>query len=557
MLRTLLILVGVPIASLLAFLAFRGAEPRVDFVVHSDELRTIDPQKVSFLDEIQVADALFEGLMRLNPETMLPEPGCAERWTISADGTRYTFTLRNGLRWSNGDPLTAEDFRAAWLRALDPALGAQYSPLLFLLVGGEAYYQARRQGAAGDAAGVGVAAADEHTLVVTLRAPCPYFLDLTAFPTLAPLHRPTIERFAYRDGRVLERSFLWTRPEHMVCNGAFTLERWDFKRRLLLKRNPNYWDQPAIHVERIEIAMMSPKAALLAYETGGVDLVRGLEPDDARTLRAEAAAGRRGDFHSGPRLATFFLRVNCAKPPFDDARVRQALSLAIERAAICENVLGAGETPAYSFVSPAMTKLVGYRPPAGLGAEERGGAIIAEPLETRVARARTLLAEAGYDAARPLRLAYASDPPQQRLILQAIAAMWERHLGIRVELEVNERKVLSERIRKLDYDVARSDWFGDYLDPSTFLDLFVGDSSQNRTGWSNERYTGLIRTAAGESDAAARFSKLREAEMILVREELPIIPIYFRTGNYLLRPRFHGLSDNLRDILPIQRVLRD
>ncbi|MCC6360933.1 MAG: peptide ABC transporter substrate-binding protein [Phycisphaerales bacterium] len=555
MLRTLLILVGLPIASMLAFLAFRAAEPRVDFVVHSDELRTIDPQKVSFLDEIQVANAIFEGLTRLNPATMLPEPGCAERWTISADGTRYEFKLREGLRWSNGDPLVAEDFRAAWLRALDPALGAQYSPFLFLVAGGEAYYQARRSGSAGDASKIGLRAPDDHTFVVTLAAPCPYFLDLTSFPTLVPLHRPTIERFAYRDGRVLERSFEWTRPENMVSNGAFTLERWDFKRRLVLKRNPTYWDPSAIHVERIEIAIMSPKAALLAYETGGVDLVRGLEPDDARVMRAEAAAGRRSDFHTGPRLATFFLRVNCTKPPLDDARVRQALSVAIDRAAICESVLGVGETPAYSFVPPAMSKLVGYQPPAGLGAVEENGTIVAEPRDERIRRARALLEAAGYDATRPLRLAYASDPPQQRFILQAVAAMWERDLGIRVELEVTERKVLSERIRALDYDIARSDWFGDYLDPSTFLDLFVAGSSQNRTGWSHEEYTALIRAAASEPGAAARFAKLREAETILVRDELPIIPIYFRTGNFLLRPRFTGLSDNLRDILPIHRVL--
>lgn len=563
MVRALLILLLAPPVLLLTWLAVGREAARADFVFTIPEPRTLDPQRVSWLPEIQLAAALFEGLTRLNPETFLPEPAVAERWSVDPLETDYAFILRPEARWSNGAPVVAEDFRFAWLRALDPRCEAQYATLFFVIRGAADYYHSRLNDDPADdtpAETVGVSAPDERTLRVTLRGPCPYFLDLTSFVTFAPAHRPTLERWAYRDGRVLRATqHLWTRPEHIVCNGAFRLTRWNFKQHVWLERNPHYWDANQIRIDSIEACTIDvPSTALIAYRTGRVDLITPLERSVAETLLAERRAGRRADFHSGDRFATYFYRVNCSRPPLDDPDLRKALSLAIDRPALCTHVLRLGETPAYTFVPRGTLHLmprvgptgatIFYDPPRGLGAET-------SPAQ-RVALARQFLERSGYardPAARPLEIAFPSEP-EQRLIAEAVQGMWETTLGIRVELRMQEGKVLSTRIRNLDYDLARSDWFGDYMDPSTFLDLFTTASGQNRTGWSNAAYDALLAAAAAEPDDARRFELFRQAEQILCEVELPIIPIFFRRGNYLLNPRFGGLHDNVRDLLQVHRV---
>lgn len=568
-LRILLVLILVPALVLLAWLGLGGVPERADFVINSTEPRTLDPQRVSWLPEIQLAGALFEGLTRLNAETFLPEPAVANAWEANEARTVWTFHLRPAARWSNGEPLVAEDFRFAWLRALEPAVAAQYVTLLFVVRGAEEYYRARLDGGPGNdakAETVGVEALDPRTLRVTLAGPCPYFLDLTSFPTFAPLHRATLEHWAFRDGRVLTRTqHLWTRPENIVCNGAFVLARWDFKRRILLTRNPHYWDSAGISVNSIEAYINNdPNAALMAYETGRVDLVHGLETPTARVVMAEENAGRRRDFHIGDRFATFFYRVNCRRPPLDDADFRAALSLAVNRADICTHVMGLGEVPARTYVPPAAVPLmprsardgrtIYYQPPAGLGAElsyEQCVAAARERLERYLRRAGLNSAQ----AVRAIELSFVPEPDQRR-IAEALQQMWQGALGIRVELRTLEGKVLSTRIRELDYDLARSSWYGDYLDPSTFLNMFATGDGQNRTGWSDAEYDRLIAAAGCEADDERRFALLAEAERILCEAGLPIIPIFHPRGNFLVNPRFTGLNDQVRDLLPIQRVRR-
>ncbi len=554
------VFVGIPLIAavlILGYLARSSARQRADFVVASGTLRSVDPHRVSWLDEIQVASALFEGLTRLDPHTLQPEPGVAARWEISDDRRSYLFVLRPEAHWSNGQPVTAEDFRFAWLRVLDPRLKSQYANLLFVIDGAEAYYRSRiDRNPANDlpASAVGIEAPDARILRVRLISPCPYFLDLTAFPTFAPVYPPALRS---APGGVLESK--WTRPGQIVCNGAFVLKRWDFKRRLVLERNAAYWDQQLSNVQRIEVFISTNAAtSLLGYETGRIDLVRGLEPEIARALAAQTHAGRRSDFHVGDRFATFFLRLNCRRKPILDPRFRQALSLAIDREALCRHVLGLGEVPAYTFVPttclrqmPRRTpdgRVVYYQPPAGLGAT------LSQPERARLAR--RLLARSGWSDRRPIELAVSADAPVVRRLAEAIQRMWETQLGLRVDLRVLERTVLSEKIRNLDYDIVRSDWYGDYLDPSTFLDMFTSTSGQNRTGWTNAEYDRLIAAAAREPDNERRFALLAEAERILCQQELPIIPIYHKRGNFLLRPRFSGVVDNIRDILPIHRVRR-
>ena len=564
MLRVLTLLILVPVATLVLWLGLGAREERADFVVASDDLRTIDPHRVSWLDEVQAANALFEGLTRPNAETFQPEPGVAECWEVDKAQQNYVFHLRSDARWSNGEPVVAEHFRFGWLRVLDPRVGAQYAALLFVVAGAEEYYRSRLNDDPGDdlpAASVAVAVPDERTVRVTLRGPCPYFLDLTSFPTLAPAHPPTIERWAYRDGRVLRATrHLWTRPGNIVCNGALTLKRWDFKRRLLLERNPYYWDCESIALESLEIFITAdPGVALLAYESGRVDLVGGLDSEVARVLYERHRVGKRDDFHLGDRFATYFFRVNCRRPPFDNPDLRKALSLAIDRPALCEAVLALGQTPADTYVPrgalrqmPRRTpsgETVYYQPPDGLGADLN--------YARRVELARERLRKSGFDQiapTRPIELAFAAEPPRQRRVAEAVQAMWESALGIRVDLRVQERNVLRIRMRDLDYDVVRSNWYGDFMDPAAFLDMYTSTSGQNRTGWSNPEYDRLIVVAAGEADNVRRFELFRQAERILCEQELPIIPLFFERGNYLLKPHIAGLHENVRDILPIHRA---
>jgi len=564
-LRVLAAILLIPTLSLLLWLGLGSAPERASFVFTAPEPRTLDPHRVSWIPEIQIANALFEGLTRLNPLTLEPEPAVAHSWQTDTEGLTWTFHLRRDARWSNGEPLVAEHFRLAWLRVLDPKVAAQYASLLFVIDGAEKYYQSRLNDDPTDdqpAESVGVQAADQHTLHVRLSGPCPFFLDLTAFPTFAPVHPPTIERFAYRDGQVLRQTqHLWVRPEHAVCNGAFRLARWEFKRSLRLTRNPYYYAPETIWARSIEVYTTSdPNAALLAYETGRVDLTRGLELPVARVLWEQQRAGRRKDFHIGDRFATFFYRVNCRRPPLDDPDLRRALSLAVDRDLICRHVLGLGEMPALTYVPPSAIPLMArnsrqgdtifYRPPRSLGA----GRPYAECCElARQYLRQHLERQLSPKGVRPIEIAF-SPEPEQRRIAEALQQMWESVLGIRVELRTQEAKVLAARIRDLDYDVARSDWYGDYLDPATFLNMFRTDDGQNRTGWSHAQYDRLVTAAASEADNEERYRLLAEAEEILCRE-VPIIPVFHRRGNYLLKRRFGGISNHVRDLLVVHRVV--
>ncbi len=561
MLRNLALILLVPVLLTFAWLAAGERNTRADFVVACDALRTIDPHRVSWLDEIQIAVAMFEGLTRLNPLTYLPEPAVAERWDVSEDGRTYTFHLRPDARWSNGDPVTAEQFRDGWLRVLDPGVKSQYASLLFVIDGAREHFAreaSTRADLEGSEAGeVGIEALDDRTLRVRLTAPCSYFLDLTSFPTMAPIH-PAMN-VSPESSDQAGANHLWTRPERFVCNGAFVLDRWDFKRRVLLRRNPHYWDADGVDLEAIELFITSdPNTALIAYESGRADMVRGLRPEVARVLAAQVQSGRRDDFVVGDRFATYFFRVNCSRPPLNDADLRKALALAIDKRAICDSVMGLGETPADTYVPRGSLdrmprpgpngKTIYYEPPAGLGAGLDEAA--------RVDLAREHLRRSGFDDGRPLELAYSPEPAYQRRIAEAVKAMWESRLGIRVDLRVQERTVLSQRIRALDYDIARSDWYGDYMDPATFLGMYTTGNGQNRTGWSHAEYDRLIAAAATEADNARRFELFRDAERILCEQELPILPVFFKRGNYLLRSGFAGVADNLRDVLPIHRVTK-
>lgn len=563
------------LGGLYASLALSPADTPADLTVaNSDECRTLDPHLVTWTHETRLCQSLYEGLARLDPNTLEPLPGVAERWTVSDDGLVYTFNIRPNARWSNGDAVTAHDFVNSWERALNPRVGSDYSHLAFVIRGARARYESVAANDRDSATPilpfdtVGVRADGDHRLVVTLERPCAYFLDLLDFVPFWPVHRPTYERVgaytwpasftnptAGKDHPA--RRHLATRPQNFVGNGALMLDTWQFKRRMRLVRNDRYWGADRVHIGAVDVLPVSDaNTRVLGFETGSWDMTTDPPPQVARRLTAQTAAGERNDFHNQNLLATYFYRCNCNRFPTNDANVRRALALAIDRKAICAQVLGGGQVAARAFVPFTATPFLTKR-------DDNGERVSYEPpdaLRFDPAAARQALIDAGWAYASPgapptrdgepfpvISITYNTDS-RHELIAQAIARMWAEHLGIRVELRNLELKVFYERERKGDYDVTRGSWFADYIDPGAMLNIFKSDSGHNRTGWNSPAYDALIAAAETELDPAKRFALFRDAESLLVEHEMPIIPIFYYTGSMLVADRVAGITPNVRNI---------
>ena len=521
MYRPVLVLLFLPPLVAWGLFVGRPSGERADFVyVSGAEPETLDPALMTGLLEARLAAALFEGLTVYDPRDLSARPGVAESWDVSPDRRTYVFHLRRGA-WSDGEPVTAQDFVYSWRRVLSPATGAQYAYQLYDYIDkAKEFYEGKTR----DFGQVGIRALDDHTLCVRLRAPTPYFLDLTSFMTYLPVNRKCVETYGNH----------WTRPEHIVTNGPFLLSVWRLNEKIRLVKNPRYWDARNVRVRTIDaLAVESRNTAFNLYATGAADLITAVPLPLIDLLRT------RPDFHSSAALTTYFYRFNVTRPPLDDARVRKALALAINREAIVRHITRGGEIPALTFVPPAMPN---YRGPDGL------------PYD--LPRARRLLAEAGYPGGRGFRQIEIlfNTSEAHRDIAEVVQQMWSKGLGVRVVLQNQEWGAYMHSMKSLDYDVARSGWIGDYTDPNTFLDMFVTGGGNNRTGWSNARYDALIRKATREPDEAKRMRLLSEAERILVEEGAPIAPIYFAASQMMYRPEVRGVYPNVRQVLLLKYV---
>ena len=519
----------------LLVLAFSAAgcirsEPRADLVIiNGAEPGSLDPATVLGVEELRVVMALFEGLTRSDPVTARPIPALAERWTISPDGRVYIFHLRPGAVWSTGEPITARDVVDSWLRVLNPATASEYVGQLFHIKGAEAFYQ----GALTNGSELGFRALDDRTLRVELQDPTPFFLDLCAFQTLAVVPVQSIARHGDQ----------WLRTPPVPVSGPYQLESWRVNDRIRLRRNPRYWDAANTHSERVDLLPIgTPSTAFNLYDAGAADLIwdKDLVPAELfDTLR------RRPDFHSFTYLGTYFLRLNVTRRPFQDVRVRQALALALDKPRLIEKIFKTGEPVASHLVPPGTAN---YDSPAGLGCDPD--------------RARRLLEEAGYPGGRGFPtfqfLFDSAGGGSSRLhgkVAVELQAIWLRELGISMEPRQMEKKVYLRAQTALDYDVSRASWIGDYNDATTFLDLFMSSNGNNRTGWANPRYDALMREARREPDIARRAQLMREAETILVRDEVPIIPICFYNGFFYFDPsRLAGIHTNLLDLHPLGAI---
>jgi oligopeptide transport system substrate-binding protein len=515
---------------LLAALALLGlagcqrAMDRADFVfLNGAEPETLDPSLITGQPEGRIASALFEGLTSFDEHGQVI-PGVAEKWDISPDGTVYTFHLRHNARWSNGDPVTAQDFRDSWRRTLAPDTGAEYAYQLYYIRNGKPF----NEGSLTDFSKAGAVALDDWTLQVTLENSTPFFLDLCATTPLYPVHLPSVRKWGDE----------WIKPGHLVGNGAYRLAEWRINDRIRLVKNPFYWDPAHVAMTSIDALPISrANTAFNFYAAGQADLSmdKGLIP-----LALLSDLRKRPDFHSAPFLGTYFIRFNVTRPAFKDARVRRALALVIDKHLIVEKITRAGEIPADSLVPPGAA---GYQPPPGL--------------ERNPDEARRLLAEAGYPGGKgfPLVTYLYSEGELNEAIAVELQSMFRQELGINIALQRQEWKVYLNSMNNLDFDLCRSSWVGDYDDPNTFLDMFVSGGGNNDSGFADPKYDQLIADAASQVDEKKRFDIFRTAEHMLVSEEAPICPLYFYVGiQFYNGDRLGGIAANLLDEHPLQRM---
>jgi oligopeptide transport system substrate-binding protein len=505
----------------------RAPAPADVVIINGAEPESLDPALMTAQSDLRVGGSVFEGLTRYDPVTADPVPALAARWEVSADGRIYTFHLRTEAVWSTGEPITAADVVYSWRRVLEPSTGSPYAGVLFYLEGAEAYHTGRTL----NPDGVGVRAAGDHQLEVRLRDPTPFFLDLCALPTLAVVPRAAIARWGDR----------WLLTPPVPVSGAYELVAWRINDRIRLGRNARYWDAAGTRSAVIDLLPCgNASTALNLYETGAADVVwdKNLVPVELLDLLLA-----RPDFHVDPVLGTYFLRFNVTRPPFDDPRVRRALALAIDKHRIVEKITRGGERVAATCTPPGIG---GYRNPPGLAHDPEAG--------------RRLLAEAGYPGGRgfpPFEYLYDTTARLQEQIAIELQVMWARELGVQAGLRKLEWKTFLGAQARLEYNVCRSSWFGDYNDPNTFLDLFMADNGNNRTGWRAPRYDRLLRAANAELDRPRRERLLQEAETLLVAEEVPVVPLYFYTGlTYYDPDRIEGIFPNPRAEHPLRSIAR-
>ena len=483
------------------------------------EPNSLDPHRAEGVSTSNIVRDLFEGLTGISPQGDVV-PAAAESWTVSADGRRYTFTLRSGLRWSDGSALVADDFVAGLQRSISPATGNTFAQMLNAIDNADAVLKSQLPPAA-----LGVTAPDARTLVIQLAAPTPYLLGLLSHPSAFPVHRPSLQQWG-RD---------FARPGRLVSNGAYALRDWVVQSHVELVRNPQYWNNASTVVERVFYHPSEDiNAELKRYAADEFDTTYEIPLVQATALRARY--GR--ELRIAPYLGSYYYGFNLSKPPFrDNPKLRQALTMAIDREVIVGKVMNGLALPAYSYVPQGIWN---YTPQQPVWA--------AWPREKKLAEARRLYAEAGYSAAKPLtvELRYNTHDDHKRIAL-VMAAMWKQWLGVHTRLINEEFKVFLQN-RKLHQvtQVFRSAWISDYDDATSFLDLQTTTHGRNDSVYRNPAYDALLAEAAATADVTARRALLEQAERLMLADQ-PVLPIYTYVSKHLVKPWVAGWVDNAYD----------
>jgi len=518
---------------------------KADFIfVNRGDVGTLDPNRMSWMQDIRIGYALWEGLYALDPDSLNPIPGAAEKIDLSEDKLTYTFHLRDNGKWSNGDPVTSNDFLFAWRRMLEEP--GDYTYLFYYIKGARPYSEGfEKNPKSMNFDTVAIKAPDPKTLVVTLSNPTPFFPDIVAFAPMFPLNQKSMEKFRRTDNATGRTTYdsTFIQPPNLITNGPFMLTRWQLKVGQTLTKNPHYWDAKNVLCNTIESQNYDdPLLAFQKYEQNAVDWLADTTGDIAAQLRD---AGRK-DVKIFPSFGTYFYSFNCLptlpggrKNPFADVRVRQALTMAIDKRPIVRNVTKLVEEITSVYVPPTFPK---YKKPTGIAYD--------------VEKAKQLLSQAGYPDGKnfpQLKLMFNTEFNDHKLIAEIISRQWKQRLNINIELDGIEIKQFQTRLHDKDYDVSRASWYGDYNDISTFTDKYLSDSLNNDSGWKNPDYDRLLREAEKESDPQKRFDLLSQAEQILVTE-VPILPLFHYVNKYVMRDNVKGIPLNPRNMVVFKRV---
>jgi len=464
---------------------------------------TLDPTMAFETDSSALIEQLFSGLVELSPE-MDVVPDVARSWEVAGGGRNYIFHLRDGIRWSDGAPVTAGDFEYGWQRVLDPATGSPNASLLYDVKGARAFH--REQGEWGD---VGVRALDDLTLVVELEEPTGYFLHLLAHSASYPVPRHLVETHGEA----------WAEPGNIVTNGPFRLDEWQPGQSMRFSRSQTYHSRFRGNVERVELYLaLDPSARSEMYEADGLDIL-GLPPPEMDRARRRHA----GEYVSAPALCTIYLGFSVSRPPFNDPRVRRACVLATDRETLVDQGLRGYGFPAMGgFIPPGMP---GYS--AGIG------------LPYDPDRARRLMSEAGYPGGRgfPVVEALAPGSSRTQVVIEPMHRQWRENLGIEITWQPMERGLFLDRLHREPPHIHGHGWIADYPDPDNFLRTGF---PWRATGWRNEAYEGLVEQARRVMDQGERMKLYAQADKILV-EEAPIMPLFYDRLQLLVKPWMRNL----------------
>ena len=600
----ILLPVAIVVAAVFFTIGFEKNKPRADFVfVNRGDVFTLDPQRMSWLTDMQAAYCLYEGVVRWNTDDFSIEPAAAETFAVSDDGLTYTFHLRKDAKWSNGADVTAYDFQYAWMRLLTPDTSSDYSSFFFVIKGAKEFWDWRTKQLQDKTVisiealeiafeeMVGILVADEYTLQIELEHPVPYFLDQLALAVCSPVYKPSVEgwargemeyKLAVKDGwhntppppmssrqwvevdatsGRIKQQYFWARPGSLICNGPFMLDEWRYKRDMYMSRNPHYHSPEITTLNSIQAVTISdPNTAVLAFESGQMDWLSSVNVDYQPDMLLQKKNGTRTNIHAFPTFGTDFFSFNCRATlnsgddnPFQHPAVRRAFVLATDRRSIVEHATRLQEPVVNSFVPP--NSIFGYGSVAGLDFNQQD--------------ARAELASAGWvdrdgdglvedengKPFPPIDLLYTTNTPRYKWISLELRDQWFKYLGVSVELRGTDNKFFSADLHSGNFMIARGRWYGDYGDPTTFLDVFHTNNGNNDRGFSDPEIDAALNSAALEQDPAKRLAMLRDIEEKLFTEDVPMLVICQLLQLYMYDPeKVTGLTSHPRLVQHYWRV---
>lgn len=482
---------------------------------NGSEPQSLDPHKIEGVPESALARDLFEGITIVGPDGEIL-PGSATSWE-NKDFTVWTFKIREDAKWSDGSPVTAQDFVYSWQRLADPNTASPYESYLQYahIVNIDDIIAGKKKPSE-----LGVKAIDDHTLEVTLSEAVPYLPKLIAHSSMSPVNQKVIEKYGEK----------WTQPANFVGNGAYNLKNWTVNERIELERSPTYWDNKKTVIDKVTYLPISSEVTdVNRYRAGEIDMTYSNLPIELfQKLKKEIP----DELRISPYLCTYYYEINNEKAPFNDPRVREALKLSMDRDIITYKVKNQGDIPAYGFTPPFTDGIKETKPEwfTGLSQEQRNE------------KARQLLEEAGYNKSNPLKfkLLYNTSDLHKKVAIAA-SSLWKKNLGANVSLENQEWKTFLDTRHQGTYDVARAGWCADYNEPSSFLNMMLSNSSNNTVHYKNPEFDALMKESLRVKTDDERAAIYQKAEEILDKDSA-IVPLYYYVNTRLVKPYVGGYS---------------